>query len=236
MASDLVSWRDEKLSAAVLGTGLLAFYICSYMSAIAFFSYSIALLLLVRLVYYSVHRYLVHAKLAVASPPPVIPSEWLTEAEMMGYLQAITTTVNSFVRLVFSLLYMESTELGLKCIVAFGITGYIARQLGTSLLFLCRACTIPLSLARARTLAAAATHYAAHSQQKHTHTRSLSLYWHAVVFVGAFTLPKAYELKQPEVDAALTKARGTLSECQRAIMAKALSASGAAQDREKKKL
>jgi len=194
MASDLVSWRDEKLSAAVLGTGLLAFYICSYMSAIAFFSYSIALLLLVRLVYYSVHRYLVHAKLAVASPPPVIPSEWLTEAEMMGYVQAITTTVNSFVRLVFSLLYMESTELGLKCIVAFGITGYIARQLGTSLLFLC------------------------------------------LVFVGAFTLPKAYELKQPEVDAALTKARGTLSECQRAIMAKALSASGAAQDREKKKL
>jgi len=112
---------------------------------------------------------------------------------MMEHLRGITATVNSFVRLVFSLLYMESTELGLKCIAAFGITGYIARQLGTSLLFLC-------------------------------------------LFLGAFTLPKAYELKQPEVDAALAKARSKLTECHTAIMAKAQSAPGADVGREKKKL
>ena len=121
------------------------------------------LILLVRLVFFTGSKALANAKLIQPRPAPVVPTEWLSEAEVQPHLAAVTAALNALVCGAIKLSYGEDWRLCLQVIGALVVLSYACELIGvTGLAFL--------------------------------------------AFLLAFSLPKGYEARQPEVDAAVARA------------------------------
>ena len=164
--SDLVHWRDVRLSGLAFGAGLVFFV------AVGAFGWSslgtvcllLSLHLLARLAYYN-----------TVGVRPEAPAEWLSEAEVATHLQVATARLNEAARLAFALACCHDNLLTVQWAVALGAVALACRVVGTTgFLFL--------------------------------------------LFAAAFSLPKAYELKKAECDAAMAAVRKTAAEaCGKAI-------------------
>jgi hypothetical protein len=127
--------------------------------------------LLVRLVFFKVTNALAAANVIQPLPSPVLPDQWLTEAEVLPYLAWGTDKLS----------YGEDVQLSGQWISALLLVAYICRLVGTTGFCF-------------------------------------------VIFACAFSLPRGYELKKPEVDAAYGVAKGHAERLRQSGEAKAQSA------------
>jgi len=178
-ALDLVYWRNEKQTAAVVALGLLTFVLLwsTTHSMLTLLSYLALGHLLVRFVYRNAMNMLAEIKVVEKRTIPKPPDVFVTEAEVQAHLTTLTASVNSALHAAYALAVCDCNATVFKWMGGLFVLSILSKLLGTVGFFFC-------------------------------------------AFAAAFSLPKVYELKKPEIDSAVAKAADTAADLSKQCVAK----------------